>query len=407
MRQKLRIAELPTGSGLLLAALAISNVSGYVFYVALSRLLSPDRYGALGALISSITIIAVPAAATQTVIARRAAASSSAEDVASLVLTALRGTLIFAGSVCIAILLASRLVERFLHLGSLVPALLLGVYVLVALTAPVFRGAVHGLLRYGVLAAALITVTLVRLALGIPLVAAGWDLSGAAMAFLVAEVCGIVPTVGTLAPTLRRRVSRAGGSGLARELRRATVVVACFSAATNLDVVQVRHYFPHRSSGLYAAASLVGRAVLLASLSITMLVFPQFARAGRHDDDARHVLRWAVTATAGIAAIAAIAVGVLGQPFMRTVFGAAYGSAANVAFVSACASACYSVCGLLMYFHLSTTSASAYAIVPAVAVQTVGIAVFHTTILEVALVTLTVAAGLLAANGALLAAERR
>ena len=64
----------------------------------------------------------------------------------------------------------------------------------------------------------------------------------------------------------------------------AAVVVACYSAATNLDVVQVRHYFPHRASGLYAAASLVGRAVLLASLSITMLVFPQFARSGRHDD---------------------------------------------------------------------------------------------------------------------------
>jgi O-antigen/teichoic acid export membrane protein len=401
MRRTLAFAELPTGSALLLGALAVSNVSGYVFYVALSRLLSPDRYGAVGALVSAMTIIAVPAGAIQTVVARRASAAATSDDVAVLLRAALRGTAAFAAAAGALLLAAAPLVERFLHLGSLAPAVLLALFVLVALVAPVFRGTVHGRLHYAALAAALVTITVLRVALGIPLVAAGWDVTGAALAFLVAEVCGVGPAVRPLLPELRRRV-RGVAPGLLRELARASVAVACYSAATNLDVVQVRHYFPHRASGLYAAASLVGRAVLLGSLSLTMLVFPLLARPSER---ARASLRWAVVGTAAIASAAVLVVGVAGAPLMRVVFGGLYAQAARVAVVSAASSACYALCGLLMYFHLAATSASAFAVVPAGAAQTAGIVLFHSSILGVAFVTLFAAAGLLALNGALLVAR--
>ena len=407
--RRLGLSDLPRGSALLLAALAVSNVSGYIFYVALSRLLTPERYGALGALVSVITIVAVPAAAIQTVIARRSATiggSVTGRQIAELVQLALRGTAAFAALVCLCLLAAAPLVERFLHLGSVVPAAILAVYMLVALTAPVLRGAVHGLLHYGILALSLVIVTLVRLGLGIPLVAVGWDLTGAAVAFLAAEVCGLGPTVWALRPALAHRARRPPRTGLFAELRRACVVVACFSATTNLDVVQVRHYFPHRASGLYAAASLVGRAVLLASISLTMLVFPQFAQTGGRDARARSALRWALLGTAGIASAAVVVIAFAGAPMMRVVFGPEYGAAARVALVSAGSSALYSLCGLLMYFNLSSTSAASFAVVPAVIAQTIAIALFHASILQVAAVTLFVAAGLLALNAVWMAAER-
>jgi O-antigen/teichoic acid export membrane protein len=396
----------------LLGALAISNVSGYVFYIAMSRLLTPDRYGALGALISMITIIAVPAAAIHTVIARRAAATTRGTDhgaeVGALLRAALRGLAPFAVVSAVVLLAVSPLVASFLHLGSVAPAAIIAVYVVVALIAPVLRGAVHGLFRYGVLAGTLVTITLIRLGFGIPLVALGWDLTGAALAFVVAEVCGLAPTIASLRPALRARVhSVPAPTGLFRELGRACLVVAAFSATTNLDVVQVRHYFPHRASGLYAAASLVGRAVLLASTSLVMIVFPRFAHSSGANDEARSALRWALTTTAVLALGATLIVAVAGHPLMRIVFGRAYGEAATVATVSAAGSALYSLSALLMYFHLAGTSRALWAVVPAVFVQSAGIVFLHSSILQVAWVTTVVAAALLLTNVVLMAAGRR
>src|SRR5437867_4091151 len=67
------LRELWRGTSRLLLALGLLNISNYVFHVVVSRLLGPERYGALAALLALALVLSVPMSVLQTVVAKRIA----------------------------------------------------------------------------------------------------------------------------------------------------------------------------------------------------------------------------------------------------------------------------------------------------------------------------------------------
>ena len=60
---RLPLRELTKGGGLsFLLATGTVGLSNFIFHVVISRLLGPDRYGALGALLNVVLVLAVPLA---------------------------------------------------------------------------------------------------------------------------------------------------------------------------------------------------------------------------------------------------------------------------------------------------------------------------------------------------------
>ncbi len=387
---------LPATSSILFASLVLMKLSGYLFYVAMSRLLDAQTYGALGALIAVITVVAIPANAIQAVVARRVATVASHGEAGPLLRRALRDFTIMGVVAGTAVASAARPVARYLHVRSAAATALLGAYILVASITPVLRGALHGLVRYRMLSASLTTVAVLRLALGVVFVSRGWGVAGAAAAFVIAEACGAIPCLPALRRTLR---SDGQESAVLGEVARACLAVAGFAVVTNVDVVLARHYFPESQSGLYAAAAVVGRAVLFGAMSLTTLAYPRFAAARRQD--AHALLRWVLLGTLMIGGTATVFVAATGQPMMRVIFGAAYGSASNVAVVSAASSAIFAVAGVLMNFEISLASARALAALPASAIEIGAIVLFHRSMLEIAWVTVFAALLLVAASAVL------
>ena len=121
-----RQTELARHGFLLFSALTLANLSNYVFHVVISRLLGPEDYGALGALLSAFIIVSVPAGALQVLVAKRISvlrASGDSSRAGGLLLAMLRsaGTIALLSGVAVAA--ASPLIRDFMRLGSLVPAL--------------------------------------------------------------------------------------------------------------------------------------------------------------------------------------------------------------------------------------------------------------------------------------------
>src|SRR3954451_19695565 len=70
-----------SGGGLyLLVALMVANASRFLFHVAVSRYLVPASYGALGALLGIMLVLAVPATALQVAITKQVAARRVGPD---------------------------------------------------------------------------------------------------------------------------------------------------------------------------------------------------------------------------------------------------------------------------------------------------------------------------------------
>ena len=150
IRARLRGASassLAGGGGLVLfVTLTVVNGSNFLFHAVISRRLEPALYGGLSALLTILLVLTVPVSALQLAITRRVAARREAgQGPGSVVIGPLLGDAVLWGvALSGALVLASPVVQSFLHLPTLSSAVMLGVYVLPAAIALIPRAVLLG-----------------------------------------------------------------------------------------------------------------------------------------------------------------------------------------------------------------------------------------------------------------------
>ena len=207
MRANLRRSETVKAAGMAVATLG-ANALGIVFTIIFTRLLGVGDYGALGALISSFTILAVLGTAMQVAVARETALGHLGDPAAvgaSIRRWLLRLTAVGAVLTGLSIVLRGPLADLLAvpeHGWAAAAIIPTGVLWLVL---SVLRGALQGLRAYSAVGASLVLEALGRLALGLTLVLAGAGVTGA----YLGTPLSMLVAAGVLAVLLRRRIGAA------------------------------------------------------------------------------------------------------------------------------------------------------------------------------------------------------
>jgi O-antigen/teichoic acid export membrane protein len=383
----------------LFAAFVFTNVSASVFHVVMTRLLSPAHYGELGALLAAFTVVAVPAGAVQAVVARRVAAIRAARDDARLgafVSWTVRRFGLLLGIVVVLAVAASPFIARFLHFGSPVTAALLSLLVVFGFAGPIPRGALQGLKRFRWISGVLTCTAILRFTVGVVLVRLGWGVNGAALGY----VAGAALDLALNALPIRKLASSARPqrteTRLWRDIRLALLALGGYALVTSINLILVRHYFPSRASGFYAAAWTLGRTVLFLPLAIQMVAFPEFVESATRGAAARRTLAWSTSLTGCTGLVAWGILAARGPLLMRFLFGPAYSAGATVATVLTLAMALQAMTSVMLYYHLASGSLAVAGVFPAMTLQAGGIVLLHGSILQVAWVVLASAAALFA-----------
>lgn len=397
-----RSSELAKHGSILFVALTIANLSNYIFHVVISRMLGPSEYGALGALLSVFILISVPASALQTVVAKRISimrANGAMPEAGLLLKSLLRGGGLFAIYCGILVAAWAPAISHFLKLGSLVPGFLLAAFVVPAVLAPVARGAIQGHLRFRSLAQVSVATTLLRLVFGVTFVGLGWGVSGAVAASVGSEAIG----VGLALLPLRRDISDAAEGkmklvGIVREARLAMLALGGFWAVVSMDSVLVRALMSKHDSGIYAAAAVLGHAVLFLPGPIAIVAFPRFAESSGKSVEARRVLFHSLVIVLVLGAGAAVFLSAFGPLTVRLLFGPSFQTGGLIVGVLGFAMALLGVASILIYFHLASHSRALWSIAVAVVLEAALIAAFHDTLLQVAFCMLITSALLMTFN---------
>lgn len=397
-----RSTELAQHGVVLFVALAVANLSNYLFHVVISRLLGPEQYGALAALLSAFILISVPAGAMQVVSAKRISvlrARGDSEGAGRLLKGMLRGSLVFALAPAAVLAGLASTTARFLHLDSYLPTLLLAAFVVPAAVGPVSRGALQGRLQFKRLSIVLVSATLLRLAMGVAFVKMGFGVAGAVGASVASEAIGLV-----LATFLLRDLLAAGGrgptkiEGIIKDAQDALLALCGFWAVVSLDSVLVRHYFPSDVAGFYGAAAVAAHAVLFATGAVAMVAFPRFAESEGRSVEARRVLFQSIVAVTFLGAMGALLLSAFSTLVVRTLFGVDYLGGTAVLGILALAMAFMGVTNVLVYFHLASSPRALWSLPVAVLGQVGGIYVFHESMVQVALVMVAVTGALMLFN---------
>ncbi len=398
-RRSLRRRILPwvLGRGGWSFVVATAGVNGlnFLFHLLISRLLGPSHYGALGAVLNVISVLAVPLGAVQLAVTQAVVSGAGKERISLRILT-VKATLWGVGAM-VALSVLSPLIDGFLNLKSPVADLAIGVWVPLAVVAAVLQGALLGELRFvPVAVATFFGGGALRLASGALLVSAGFGLWGA----VAATVIGQVFITAALLLVARREVFAKGLDPVRISLRDALLSIAAlagYTTLTGIDVFLARHFLAPVAAGRYAAAAIAGHIALFLPGALVTVAFPRLVSANATGISARKTL----TETLGLVTVIGLAAfAILAEVpgiVVDVLFGPKYLGAASIVGIIALSSVFLGIIGLLTYFHVARRSFAALYSWAGVALVWVLVAVLHGG-ME------TVAVCMLAASGLVLAA---
>lgn len=308
VHRRLGLAALP-----LLVAVAVQSIGNLAYHAVVGRALAPDDYGALGAVLSAMTLVAVPLTALQTAAARTTASHGLTRSTAT---RAARTTAMWFLVAAAAVLAVSPVVADYLRLPSTGDAALLAPTLLVAGLLAVCRGLLLGASHVGTVASSYVVGTVVRLVAGVGLTwAAG--VTGALIGTLVGEVAALAVLAVSLARRARGAPARIGG----RDVLVAGTVVTGLFVFTTVDLLLARHHLSGWESGGYVAAATIGKTVLALPAAAVSVAYPRLVAAWGSQRARRTLL-----AAVGVVAVPGLVGAVVVVLAPGTVMAALYGS---------------------------------------------------------------------------------
>jgi glycosyltransferase involved in cell wall biosynthesis/O-antigen/teichoic acid export membrane protein len=379
----------------LVVATAGVNGLNFLFHVVISRLLGPAQYGALGAVLSAIAVLAVPLGAVQLAVTQ---AVVSGAGMKRMSLRGLTVKAVLCGAGVMAVLWAfSPLIDAFLNLKSTYAVLAICAWIPIAVVAAVLQGALLGELRFAPVAfATFFGGGALRLAGGAVLVSAGFGLEGA----MAATVIGQAFTTGALLLIARREVFGRGLQPTRISMRAATLSIgalAGYTALTGVDVLLARHYLAPVEAGRYAAAAVAGHIALFLPGALVMVAFPRLAADAGAGARARKTLTetLCLVTVIGLAAFAVLAAapGVV----VDVLCGPKFLAAASIVWIVALSSAILGVIGLLTYYHVARRSMAALSSWAGIALVSVLVSLMHGGMEDIAACMLAVTVSVLVA----------
>jgi O-antigen/teichoic acid export membrane protein len=354
-----RVISGPLGGGGWSFVVATTGVNGlnFLFHLLISRMLGPSYYGALGAVLNVISVLAVPLGAIQLAVTQAVVSGSGKKRMSLRGLTA-KATFWSVGAM-LAVWFAAPLIDGFLNLKSPFSDLAIGAWVPLAVVAAVLQGALLGELRFvPVAVATFLGGGALRLAAGALLVEGGFGLGGA----VAATVIGQVFTTAVLLLVARREVFTRGLTQVRISLRDAVLSIAAlagYTMLTGIDTFLARHYLAAVAAGLYTAAAVAGHIALYLPAALVAVAFPRLAAAHATGTGARKTLTQTlglVTAI-GLAALAVLAG--MSRVVVGVLFGSHYLGAASIVGIIALISVFLGIISLFTYFHIVRRSATA------------------------------------------------
>lgn len=317
------------------ASIAAWSVGAFVFYLVAGRALGPEQYGLAAALQSVIVVVAVPVIALQWSAARCIASQGAGGRTAALA-TYRRGLAWGTGVACVLALIATGVVVGIALTGHDVPlAALILTSVAIVLHVPLLtaEGALQGSHRYVGLAWSYASSGVLRAPLLLLLLLAPiGNVNATVLAVAIAVGIGAAWAVGLTLPETRGvgRPPPEAWKAFTAPLPAIVVGLGGIAILQNTDVIAAKLSIGGAEAGLFGAAAVLAKGLLVVPQALTIVLLPRVAEqeARARPTGSFLAVGVLVMTVTGIAAMAVAAV--IEEPVMSITFGAAFEPAASL-----------------------------------------------------------------------------
>jgi O-antigen/teichoic acid export membrane protein len=276
-------ARIVSGSVILLSGSGLTTAINLVYNIEVARFLGPGSFGHATVAYTILTLISAVTLSFQIITAKVVAQQGSEENKTAVFRVFHRSAWLCGLLVALMLLVFQRAIASYLNLPSPILMALLAIGAAFYVPLGSRRGYIQGIFGFRRLAVNLIVEGAFRLGGSLLLIVLGFGVEGV----IAANSAAIA--IAYLALTPVRKVKcrvPLRGSHFISEIGHAMVFFSGQVLINNCDIVLVKHFFPAREAGLYAAVAMVGRVIFAFSSSVVNSMFPLVAGApdeGRKD----------------------------------------------------------------------------------------------------------------------------
>ena len=317
------------------ASISAWSLGAFAYYLVAGRVLGPDAYGLVAALQSVLVVGSVPIIALQWS-AARVIAGSDEHGRAGALATYRRG-LIGATSLALLLGVLATIVTVAINVWIRpvpVAPLAITYFSLVAIVPLLIAcGALQGERRYVGLAWSYAASGVLRAPLLLPLLLLPFtDVDATVLAVGLAIAIGAIWASWLTRDDLKVRTPppRDTWRNFTASLPATMVGLTGIAVLTNVDVIAAKLSIGGEQAGLFGAASVVAKSLLVVPQALTLVLLPRVAQRGARGERTGSLLAAGIITMAVAGALAMLVAVPLAEPIMRIAFGSAYVAAASL-----------------------------------------------------------------------------
>jgi O-antigen/teichoic acid export membrane protein len=307
----------------------VVNLLNYLHRALMGRMLGPEAFGELVALLSLLLIITVPSAPAEITAAKLSSGYITSPRKKGKGLFC-HLTLIFGGLglvTMVLLLLFQEPLGRFLGIDSPNSIRLTALLAGGMLFTGIGKGILQGRKRFAKLSLAIVLEAAVRLAASALLVALGFRLGGALGGILIAITGGYLLTLSFLRDLLKGRgktPSKKEKKKLWRYLLKSFSVFLLLNGLLNLDKILAKYYLAPGEAGIYAAIASLGQTSFVATSLLAGIFFPIVSTKRAKGEECANSLKNSLLLAILLTTIFSLLFFIFPKPFLALFFGEPY-----------------------------------------------------------------------------------
>ena len=333
--KQLFLGKLARASSWLVVGGVAGGILGYLFQIIMGRMLSVSEYGIFSALMAMIVVIRAPMTTLSMIISRRVSTYRSEQDngkLGYLFYWINRKLLLIAVVLIVLVVFNIKPLQNFLLIEKSAHLYLLLIILLIAFPQAVNNAYLQGLQYFKWLSVSGVLATLLKIIIAVILIYFGLGVAGALGGVIFSTFIILILTYVVLRPSLSK--NNASISNTTHLLFKSAMPVllanVAFAVMTQIDMVLVKYYFSEQEVGIYAAASILGKAVMYLPGGIAMALFPMVAENHASGKSSAHLMFQAVGVTALLSLTGALFYYFFADSIIVLLYGNDYKEAANV-----------------------------------------------------------------------------
>jgi len=307
--QKVVKHPLISGSTIIFVGTFLANIINYLFNLMMGRMLSVADYGLLSSLSSLFILSAIFAIAFGNVITRFIATyngNDNKQGEQAVLLIGTKYVTIFSTLILFMLIMLSPLIGKFLHVSNNIFVILIAFSSFFTLMLSLPQGFIQGKMRFLLLSVITILQPVLKLIVAVVLLLLGYSILGPFIGILVG---GALPTVMLYYYIFRNLVKKRQLESFNEQSFKKEFIHSSYTfflsgigitILQNTDIMLVRHFFGPYESGLYAALSLMGKAIFYFTSPINAVFFPLIAFRKERKQRLFHVVVLASGLIAGL-----------------------------------------------------------------------------------------------------------